>query len=68
MKIWVGLKRDEKYIREWTGNVEDADDTADAVREVLRMHSDETDEPLWNLTIKVDVVPLPNDDTPAETA
>jgi hypothetical protein len=32
------------------------------------MHSDETDEPLWNLTIKVDIVPLPNDDTSAEIA
>jgi len=57
MKIWVGLKRDEKFIREWTGEVQDADDAADAIREVLLMHADETDEPLWNLTIKVDEVP-----------
>ena len=28
MNIWIGIMKDEKFVREWTGHVSDADDAA----------------------------------------
>jgi hypothetical protein len=57
MNIWIGIMKDEKFVREWTGHVSDADDAADAVRETLLDYAEESDEPVWGLTVKIDQMP-----------
>jgi hypothetical protein len=54
MKVWVGLKRNDEYVHEWEGEVQEAE-IANAVRNALTEYANKG-EILWGLTILLDRV------------
>lgn len=54
MKVWVGLKKNDEYVHEWEGEVQEAE-IANAVRDALNEYANKG-EILWGLTILLDRV------------
>jgi hypothetical protein len=52
VKIWVGLKQDDKYVHEWIGEVSE-EDIPGAIRDVLIEYLKKGNS-LWGLNILFD--------------
>ena len=61
MKVWIGLKRGEEFVHEWTGDIASEDNLAQAVQHALSDYKARNNEPIWGLSIMVDKVPQPSD-------
>jgi hypothetical protein len=56
MKVWVGVRKGERYVHQWMGDVVGYGDTANAIMQALADYAAETQEPLWDLTVQIDNV------------
>ena len=59
MRVWIGLKQDERYVHEWVGEISKEDDLADAVRNAVADYQKASGKTLWGITIMVDKNPPP---------
>jgi hypothetical protein len=60
MHLWIGIKKGEKYVHEWTGDIPE-DEIPDAVQQALIVYGADSNESLWDVTIKVDKCPKDSD-------
>ena len=60
MHLWIGIKKGEKYVHEWTGDISE-DEIPDAVQQALLVYGADSNESLWDVTIKVDKCPKDSD-------
>jgi hypothetical protein len=60
MHLWIGIKKGEKYVHEWTGDINE-DDIPDAVQQALITYGVDSNDHLWDVTIKVDKCPKVED-------
>ncbi len=56
MNLWIGIKKGEKYVHEWTGDIAE-DEIPDAVQQALIVYGADSNDALWDVTIKVDKCP-----------
>ncbi len=59
MRVWIGLKQDERCVHEWVGEITQEGDLADAVRYALVEYQKNSGQQLWGITIMVDKKPPP---------
>ena len=60
MHLWIGIKKGEKYVHEWTGDIAE-EEIPDAVQQALIVYGADSNELLADLTIKVDRCPKDSD-------
>ena len=54
MRVWIGLKRDNRYVLEWTDDIERAEDVDKAIGRALAQYNKTNTDPVWGLNILVD--------------
>ena len=53
VNLWIGIKKGEKYVHEWTGAITE-DEIPDAVQQALIAYEADSNDSLCDVTIKVD--------------
>ncbi len=54
MRVWIGLKRDDAYVHEWTGEVAEEADVGKAIGDAIAAYIKSSGKAIWGLTIMVD--------------
>ena len=54
MRVWIGFKRDDAYVHEWTGEIAEESDIGQAIGDAVTAYSRSSGKPIWGTTIMVD--------------
>jgi hypothetical protein len=60
MQVWIGLKQNEEYVHEWTGEVAGEGDVGQAIGNAIADYRTKSGKTIWGMSIMVDRArPLP---------
>jgi hypothetical protein len=54
MRVWIGFKRDDAYVHEWTGEIAEEGDIGQAIGNAVAAYTKGSGKPIWGTTIMVD--------------
>jgi hypothetical protein len=54
MRVWIGFKRDDAYVHEWTGEIAEESDIGQAIGNAVAAYTRSSGKPIWGTTIMVD--------------
>ena len=54
MQVWIGMKKGDEYVSEWTGEIVDEGDIGTAIGKVINDYRKSTGQPIWGMTIMID--------------
>jgi hypothetical protein len=59
MRVWIGLKKDDEYVSEWTGEIADEEEIGAAIGKAITDHRKRSGQDIWGMTIMIDKVGSP---------
>ena len=54
MQVWIGMKKGDEYVSEWTGEVVDEGDIGTAIGKAINDYRKSSGQAIWGLTIMID--------------
>ena len=54
MQVWIGMKKGDEYVSEWTGEIVDEGDIATAIGKAINDYRKSTGQAIWGMTIMID--------------
>ena len=54
MQVWIGLKKGDEYVSEWTGEIADEGEIGAAIGKALSDYRKSSGEVIWGMTIMID--------------
>ena len=54
MQVWIGFKRNDEYVHEWTGEVAEEGDVGEAIGNAIADYRTKSGKTIWGVSIMVD--------------
>ena len=54
MQVWIGLKKGDEYVSEWTGEVIDEGDIGTVIGKAINDYRKSSGQAIWGMTIMID--------------
>jgi hypothetical protein len=54
MQVWIGMKKGDEYVSEWTGDVVDEGDIGTAIGKEINDYRKSSGQAIWGMTIMID--------------
>ena len=56
MRVWIGLKKDDEYVSEWTGEIADEGEIVAVIGKAITDYCKGSGQAIWGMTIMIDKV------------
>jgi hypothetical protein len=54
MQVWIGMKKGDEYVSEWTGEVIDEGDIGTVIGKAINDYRKSSGQAIWGMTIMID--------------
>ena len=58
MRVWIGLKKGDEYVSEWTGEIADEEAIGAAIGKAITDYRTGSGQAIWGMTIMIDKAEL----------
>ena len=58
MRVWIGLKKGDQYVSEWTGEIADEEEIGAAIGKAITDYRKSSAQAIWGMTIMIDKAEL----------
>jgi hypothetical protein len=59
MQVWIGLKKGDEYVFEWTGEIADEGEIGGAIGKAITDYRKKSGQVIWGMTIMIDKAESP---------
>jgi hypothetical protein len=59
MRVWIGLKKGDEYVSEWTGEITDDEEIGAAIGKAITDYRKSSGQVIWGMTIMIDKAESP---------
>jgi hypothetical protein len=54
MQVWIGMKKGDEYVSEWTGEIVDEGGIGTAIGKAINEYRISSGQEIWGMTIMID--------------